>query len=96
MWERDILDKLILWRFLHIPKNSVIELSRPTVASISFNEEKLIIGFPSGRRAWYNRCTGLTFPSSIANPSSITGVAGNASKKFPTPVEHSKEIRNFF
>ena len=49
---RDILDKSILWRFLHIPKSSVNESSLVTVAAIFFNEEKSIIGFPSGRRAW--------------------------------------------
>jgi hypothetical protein len=59
---------------------------------IFFNREKSIIGFPSGRRARHNCCTGLMFPSFITNRSSITGVAGNASKKFPTPFEHFKEV----
>ena len=77
---RDIHNKSILCRFLHIPKSSVNKSSRVTVAAIFFNEEISIIGFPSGRRAWHNRCRNLTFPSDpscIANPSSITGVAGN-------------------
>ena len=95
---RDILFEKIIWRrFLHITNSSFIESSRRTVALIFVNVDKPIIGFPSGRRALHNRCRGPTFPFSITNRSSITGVSDNASKKLPTPVEHSKDsIRNSF
>ena len=79
---------IILWRFLHIPKNSVNESSRATISPTSFNEEKSSICFPSGRRAWHNCFTNLS--SIISNRLSIGGVAGNVSKNFPTLVEHSK------
>ena len=93
----DILDKPILWRLLHIPKSSFIESSRATSAVIFLNEEKSMIGFPSGRLAWHNCCTGLTFFWFIVNRSSIDGVAGSAFKNFPAPFEHSKDsISNSF
>ena len=95
---RDILfDKVIWRRFLHITKSSFSKSSRRTVASIFVNEDKPIIGFPSGRRALQNRRRSPTFPLSITNRSSITGVTGNAFKKLPTPVEKYKDsIRNSF
>ena len=96
MRERDMHDKLIWWRFLHIPKNSDHKSSCPTDACNFFNEEKSIIGFPSGRRTWHNRCT--TLSSVSINSSSIGGEAGNVCKNFPALlVEHSEySIRNFF
>ena len=73
--EKDI-PKSILRRFLHIAKTSFNNSSRATSTVIIFNEEKSIIGFPSGRRAMHNSCTGSMFPRLITNRSSITGVGG--------------------
>ena len=42
---RDILDKSISWKFLHIPQSSVNKSSRVTLAAISFNEEGSILVF---------------------------------------------------
>ena len=94
----DILVKIILWRFSHIPNSSVIEWRCISSDQISFNEEKSIIGFPSGRREWHNFCTSFILPMFITNRSSITDVGGNATEKFPTPFgEHSKDSNsNFF